>query len=302
MYIERKAVRTPFRLLARLPVGPRRRLLYALYQRGWLRLRRPNTFSAKVNWRIVFDRRSILVAACDKEASKLIASTKAADLVRIPKTVWFGTDLASLAHVELPHRWVLKPNSGSGRAIFGSGSADVPAIIAHTHDWLEDDMNAIFGCWAYSQARSAFLVEEQIGDSDGRLLDYKVYCFGGVPHFVQVVDESGGRHAFAHYTPNWRRLETRMTGRGRISPETAEIQRPERLDDLLEAAARIAAPYDFMRVDFYIVNDELWFGEMTPYPSGGVSRFHPASHDEQFGALWTLPSSSLPAATRARPR
>lgn len=60
-----------------------------------------------------------------------------------------------------------------------------------------------------------------------------------------------------------------------------------------ELAVRLAAGWDFMRVDFYSVADEVWFGEFSPYPGGGMMRFKPSSFDDVIGSWWRFPERSL---------
>jgi hypothetical protein len=60
---------------------------------------------------------------------------------------------------------------------------------------------------------------------------------------------------------------------------------------MLEVAAALGAAFDFVRVDLYDVDGEVWFSELTPYPGGGLDRFDPAL-DEWLGARWQLPPRS----------
>jgi len=53
-----------------LPVGVERRLLFTYYNRKLPHFTRPVTFSDKVNWRILNDRRPLLEWTCDKLAMK----------------------------------------------------------------------------------------------------------------------------------------------------------------------------------------------------------------------------------------
>jgi TupA-like ATPgrasp len=44
------------------------------------------------------------------------------------------------------------------------------------------------------------------------------------------------------------------------------------------------------RVDMrYDVNDVIKFGELSPYPGGGLERFVPATLDAELGKAWVLP-------------
>ena len=63
-------------IVYRLPVGLERRLLFTYYNRRLPRFGRPVTFSDKVNWRILNDRRPVLEWTCDKLAMKEYAARR----------------------------------------------------------------------------------------------------------------------------------------------------------------------------------------------------------------------------------
>jgi len=106
-------------------------------------LRRPRTFSEKLNWRITFDRRELLAPTCDKLAMKEHARALAPGLVRVPETLWSGTDVG-----ELPGAWVLKPNHSCIRRLFGRGPADVAELRRRTAGWVGEQSWRRSGEWA----------------------------------------------------------------------------------------------------------------------------------------------------------
>jgi TupA-like ATPgrasp len=53
---------------------------------------------------------------------------------------------------------------------------------------------------------------------------------------------------------------------------------------MLAIAAELGAGFDFIRVDLYDIDGEVFFGEVTPYPDSGLGRFLPASFDTELGA------------------
>jgi len=116
---------------------------------------RPRTFTEKLNWRISWDRRELLAPTCDKLAMKEAAARSAGDLVRVPRTLWAGTDVAELADVHLPGRWVLKPNHTCARVLFGEGPADPLALAAATEGWLDERYWRKGDEWAYRQVGRA---------------------------------------------------------------------------------------------------------------------------------------------------
>ena len=58
---------------------------------------------------------------------------------------------------------------------------------------------------------------------------------------------------------------------------------------MIALAETWSAGTDFVRVDLYHLPDRIVFGELTSYPAGGHSPFHPESFDLEFGRPWTVP-------------
>jgi hypothetical protein len=91
------------------------------------------------------------------------------------------------------------------------------------------------------------------------------------------------------YRTDWSPLET-LYGPQAIAPIAPP---PPGLDRMLDIASRLGKPFDFIRVDLYDLCDvdgSIVFGELTPYPCGGLERFRPASFDAELGAKWRLPA------------
>ncbi|MCZ2860217.1 ATP-grasp fold amidoligase family protein [Blastococcus sp. VKM Ac-2987] len=282
------------RIAGLLPPTARRRYLYLAGHHRLPRLSDPRTFTEKVNWRILRDRRPELAWTCDKLAMKEYAARVQQEAgVAVPETLWSGDDLGAVAGRAFDRAWVLKPNHRSGLVRFGASSDVIDAAtVAATRDWLRDDQSVLLGEWAYSQARHLFLVEEDIAGGGGPLDDYKFLVFHGEVAAVQV---DRGRftsnHTRSYYTPDWEHVPVQL-----VVPSGPPTAAPANLAAMLHAAEVLARPFDFMRVDLYSTGDAVWFGELTPYPSGGVMRYEPRSFDEWLGDRWSLPTSSDPAA------
>lgn len=59
---------------------------------------------------------------------------------------------------------------------------------------------------------------------------------------------------------------------------------------MLEIARTLGADWDFIRIDLYAVDGDVWFGEYTPYPGTGMLRYEPMSFDLEQGRQWQLPA------------
>jgi hypothetical protein len=282
------AWQVPRPLLVRLPLPLKRALLYREAHGRWPR-RPPRTFTEKVNWRVVHDRRALIGRLGDKLAMREYVASVCPSLP-VPAVLWCGTDVARLANVELPARWVLKPNHGTMRVHLGSGRPDVDRLRRITTGWLDEPLFRDRGEWVYSQARRLLLAEEFLG-SGGPPADHKFLVFGGRVELVQVETGRFDDHRRRLYTRDWAPVD--VVEDVPPGPVTAP---PASLPRMLQLAEALGAAFDFVRVDLYDVDGEVWFSELTPYPGGGLDRFDPGL-DVRLGECWQLPTRS---AARAR--
>jgi hypothetical protein len=272
-------------VVLRLPTGVERRLLFAYYNRKLPHFTRPVTFSDKVNWRILNDRRPVLEWTCDKLAMKEYAGAAGLPGLHVPHTYWSGPDISELRAAQLPERWVLKPNHRSGMVYFGDGQADYQALPAITRTWLDTFEASVMHEWAYAKARPMFLAEELLGPPGSPPPDYKIFVFDGKAELIEMVNRYDGNQQRL-YWPDWTPLEV-LYGPQEMAPV---VPPPPDLDRLLDIAQQLGQPFDFIRVDLYDVDGSIVFGELTPYPCGGLERFRPASFDIELGEKWQLPA------------
>ena len=279
---------TPRQRLGRaLPDRLYRSLKYRQSHGVWPSLSDPRRYTEKVNWRILNDRNEDLVWTCDKLAGKAEAARRRPD-IRFPDVVWTGTDLADLAKVALPERWVLKPNNSSGRAHVGTGQVDAAAaavLATKTADWLDRREFVRLREWAYSKAQPGFLVETFIGAGPKPPTDYKIFVFDGVVRFILV---SRGRNEPVHlrtfFTAAWEPITVAS-----MQPSDPGQPRPANLERVVEVAADLGRGFDHVRVDLYLVDGEIWFGEYAAYPWSGYDRIRPVDVDLSWGDHWRLP-------------
>ncbi|HUC60122.1 MAG TPA: ATP-grasp fold amidoligase family protein [Streptosporangiaceae bacterium] len=272
-------------LIYSLPIGLRRRLLFIYFNRRLPRFVRPRTFNEKVNWRILHDRRPLLEWTCDKLAMKDYALTVAPAGLNVPRTIWSGLDIGELQAIELPEHWVLKPNHRSGLVHFGSGRPDHAQLSSLTSAWLETFESKSKGEWAYAKARPMLVLEELMGVPGSPPADYKFFVFDGKVIAVQVDVDRHTRHKRRIYRSDWSPLDVKYGPHGlaAVTPPGANLSL------MLAIAEDLGRPFDFIRVDLYDVDNVIQFGELTPYPSGGLDRFAPVRFDLELGNSWVLP-------------
>lgn len=273
-------------LAGRLPLAIRRHYLHTVGTRRRGDFINPQTFNEKINWRIINDRREIISQACDKLRMKEIARAAVPEgELRIPETLWSGLSLRDAPELSTLPAWVLKPNHSSGHVVLGPTQDTRAELEGRTASWLRSAPAVDLGEWGYGQARPLLLIEERVPSAAKVPVDYKFFVFDGEVKLIQV---NSGRYTddphLTFYYPNWRPVPVVHWGWS-----TFDDPRPDNLEEMIAIAARLGAGYDCIRVDLYSAEGEVWFGEYTVYPCGGVTRFVPASFDRAFGEMWSLP-------------
>ncbi|MFM8527141.1 MAG: ATP-grasp fold amidoligase family protein [bacterium] len=264
-------------------------LRYLLHHRRWPNLDQPKDFNEKVIWRALYDRRPIFVTAADNYASKQMALERCPS-VRVPETLWKGRDVTELTDLDLPGRWVLKPNNSCGLVIEGNcslSSDEARSIAERTRDWLNgplDPETAWRWPWAYSQVRPRFLVEEFVGEELGQL-DFRGFVIGGELRAILItwrVTE------FPHGECSFYDSEFNLLPVSRIEKPIALSRPVEPIAGFREAVEEVAAAtgLDSLRVDLFHSGGEFWFGETTVYPLDGLVQYWPRSFDFELGAYW----------------
>lgn len=269
--------------LARSPTTLRR-LGYLKGHKRLPRLRNPRTFTEKVQWRILYDRRELIRLTGDKMWMKAYTTKLNIHGLKIPVPIWAGTDLTDLREFELPPRWVLKPNNRSGLVHIGTGAPSVSGLTTLTADWLTPFEWEHRREWAYRDARQMFIIEPFIGESSVPR-DLKFYVFSGDVALIQIDSGRFVHHERSFYSSDWTYLPI-----SHGYPLAPPVQAPTSLGELLRIAGEIGAEFDFVRVDLYDTPSGIHFGELTPYPAGGVKPFQPRSFDFELGQRWRLPA------------
>jgi hypothetical protein len=286
-----------------LPLSLRRHLLYLRAHKRWGNFRTPRLWTEKMQWRVINDRRALLAVASDKLASKALVAqiAKTLDLeIHMPATLWVGTDVRELQAIadQLPTRWVLKPNSSSGRVRMmdrAIAPTDWNELARVGTQWMNDDEESgALGHWGYSQARRLLIAEERVGTGDAPPTDLRTQVFVGS---AQRFDWSSGygtpQHRVACYAED---LKSRF-----LTGQPVELPADEHtlIDEMTEQQrtsirrfmSTIGSGTDYLRIDGYFEGGNYWFGELTAYTEAGLGLFSPHL-DEAAGDIWQLPDLS----------
>lgn len=275
------------KLLAYLPLRLRRRLQHRLLLGAWPRLRHPRFYS-EVSTRELLNEEGVLAAiAGDKDACKTYARGLSPE-VKTPRTRWVGRDPESIPEVALEGKWMVKLNAGSGAFARGEGVEDRKDLLEFVGSWTGDRSASLYGNRYYRSARQGFILEDYI-DALGRPTEARFFCFGGRVEFAQIFSFVDDQRSDWYVDRHGAALDvTRRTrlGNAGTSCDFRHVIPADSFEEGRELAETLSQDFAHVRVDVYLCAEEVWFGELTPYPSSGFVRFHPTSFDMHLAQLW----------------
>jgi hypothetical protein len=245
----------------------------------------PKDFNEKIQSRKFYERHPLMPVCADKVRVKDYVARLIGREHVIP-TLWTGTSFDPEAARSWPIPFVIKANNGSGENYFvrSETERDLAKMEALCNSWMARPYQPYTCEWAYDAIEPRLLVEPFIAESDALPLDYKVYVFDGVGHYIQVDLDREIGHKRCFYDRDWRKQEFTL----QYPFYQGQVARPQYLELILHLAEVLGAEFSFVRCDFYEIAGRVYFGEMTFYPEAGFATFDPPKWDRVLGDLWTL--------------
>lgn len=254
-----------------------------------LNIEKPQTFSEKINWLKLYDRKPEYNMMADKYAVRNYIKEKIGEEHLIPLLgVWESFD--DINFDELPEQFVLKCTHDTASVIVCKSKTDFDKNAARQKITKKLKTNLFwFGReWVYKDIKPRIIAEKYMEDSNSKeLRDYKFYCFNGVPHYIYV-SRNLSNHALGQISFYDMNFEPAPFGRTDFKPISDKIMPPINLKLMEEYAKILSSGHRFLRVDFYEVDGKIYFGELTFYPTAGYMHFDPEEWDKKLGDLIVL--------------
>ena len=264
------------------------KLLFYFMMGKHLDLQHPKTFNEKLQWLKLYNRRPEYTTMVDKYAVKDYVASKIGKEYIIPTLgVWDKPE--QIEWDKLPNQFVLKTTHGGGntgvvickdKSIFDRGKA-----IAKLNRSLQTDIYITLREWPYKNVPKRIIAEEYIEDSQSKdLVDYKFFCFNGIADSVMLcLDRQEGETKFYFFDAHWQLK--RYNPRGVNAPKDFTIPKPEKIDEMFHIAEELSKGLPYARIDLYLVDGHIYFGEITLFPASGLDFNLLPATDAYFGNL-----------------
>lgn len=268
------------------------KMVYRFQTGQKLNIDNPQGFNEKLQWLKLYDRKSEYTQMVDKYGVRELIRERIGEDYLIPLLgVWDRPEDIDIS--ALPEQFVLKCTHDSGSICICRDKAafDMDAAVKKLRHRLKIGTYWPLREWPYKNVTPRVIAEKYMEDESGELKDYKVLCFGGEPKLIEV---HSGRYAKAHtqdiYDTDWKEMDITQAGQLR-SKEI--LPKPACLQEMLDKSALLSRGIPTVRVDWYIINGRLYFGELTFFDGSGMDLFDDPQVERTVGSWINLPEKTV---------
>ena len=198
----------------------------------------------------------------------------------------------------LPKKFVMKINVGCGfnYIVFDKNMENKEVVFSTLKKWLKKAPSSYLGYseMQYKDVKPVIIIEKFLDFGSSALPeDYKFYCINGKVELIMACfgrDENGHNASYVYFSSNWEFVASAK------KLDVNELDKPLMLDEAIQVAEKLAKPFPFVRVDLYLSDNAVYFGELTFTPAAGMDIDHllkPVNCNEDidhiYGGMLVLP-------------
>ena len=259
-----------------------------------LNLSNPKTYSEKLQWLKLYDRRPEYTAMVDKYKAKKFATNIIGKEYIIP-TLGIWNQFDDIEFDKLPNKFVLKCTHDSGGLVICKDKKKLNINVAKNkiNKCLKHNFFYAQREWPYKNVKPRIIAEAYMEDAnDHELRDYKFFCFDGKVKALFIATNRGTENEetkFDFFDENFNHLDFRNG-----HPNAKNLpHKPKNFELMKDLASKLSKGIPQVRVDLYEVNGKVYFGEMTFFHWSGMIPFEPEKWDYKFGSWINLPSKRM---------
>lgn len=245
-------------------------------------LSEPQTLNEKICWLKVYHYpyNDLIIQCADKYRVREYVEKKIGAEYLVPLLGhWSSAD--EIDFNTLSDKFVLKCNHGSryNLLVEDKSSLNTEEVRKQLNTWLKEDFS-LFNAEPHYHTISRKIICEKFIENE--LTDYKFFCANGKILFYYIASGLLKQQdkTLTHYLPD---------------DTLAPFQKPLYKNKIFEIspllctlkklAETMAEDFHFVRVDFVVAGDQIYFSELTFSPSGGYNLHNPQEKFDQMGEM-----------------
>lgn len=246
--------------------------------------KKPRSFSEKIN--------HIKLYKIDELREKIVDRIWVRDYVKqkapeckLIENLWVGKEFTKEIWNNLPQEFVIKGNHGSGMVkVVDKNKDNFEQIRQFANIWMSNDYAKVGREWFYNKVEPLIIVEEKLKFNNDVPPDFKFFCFNGQIKMIQVSSEKSINHSINLYDENFNEFKEHLA----LFPKGKIIDTPRLFEEGKNIATKLANDFDFIRVDLYILENNVYFGELTNIPGNGFDKYSSKEFDFKLGKKLVL--------------
>lgn len=290
----KKVLLLPFNVLYKINAKVTFKIIYFLKHRTLMNLDSPKTYTEKLNWMKLYYRNKLMPVCADKYRVREYVIDQGCEEI-LTNLLWHGEYANDIPFDKLPKQFVIKVTHGSGSNIIcrDKDKLNRDKTVNTLNKWLKEKYLPAYGEWFYGIITPRIIIEEFLSEDEESIpVDYKMFCFNNFKgkHDVAVTAIDTERftdHKRKVYDEDWNLLEGAQINF--TYDNNNSFDKPKHYDKMVEYAKKLSQPFPHARVDFYVVSDKIYFGEITFISDAGFGKITPNSLNIKMGSWMELP-------------
>lgn len=258
-------------------------------------LKDPKRYTEKIQWYKLNYRTELLSKCSDKYAVREYVESKGLGFLLNELYAVYDKP-EDIDFDSLPDQYAMKGNNSSGTNCFITDNAgeDHERLRSIAAGWLAHHARSVSGEWVYEDIKPRVLFEKLLPrDQHNDLPDYKFFCFNGEPFCLYTMIDYTDNHAngkLGFFDMEFNQLPYRRLD---FAPINRPLKKPKNFDKMVEYARILSQDFPHVRVDFYNIDGQIVFGELTFQNASGYTLFEPDEFDFIMGEKFILPERDV---------
>lgn len=259
-----------------------------------LNLKDPKSYSEKLQWIKLYDRKPYYTQLVDKYEAKKVAASQIGEEYIIP-TLGVWERFEDIDFDKLPEQFVLKCTHDSGCVVIcrDKNNFDIESAREKLNNGLKRNYYWIAREWPYKNVKPRIIAEKYIEAKEGEGLDdYKFFCFDGEVKALFVASDRYNKSEelkFDFFDSDFNFIEAYN---GHPS-SNGKVEKPQNFEEMKKIASTLSAGLPEVRIDLYSVDGKIYFGEYTFFSNSGMVPIEPKSFDLELGSYIKLPEKTV---------
>lgn len=263
------------------------KMLYRIKLNKKLNLKNPQTFNEKLQWLKLYDRKSEYTKLVDKYEVRKYVKKKIGEEYLIP-LISIYDNFDDIDFDKLPDQFVIKCTHDSGGLVICKNKSElnIEAARKKINKCLKRNYYYNGREWPYKNVKPRIIIEKYIEDTETKeLKDYKFFVFNDKFVYSFVCSDRTSSLKFTFFDKNGKIMNLTQDE----CANDPNVSKPLNYNKMIELSEKLAKGIPQIRVDFYEVNEKIYFGELTFFDSSGFGKFDPDEYDKKIGDMLILP-------------